>query len=50
MNISEFTEKRRRTYFLEDAAQVLNTDVFHLLKQVKNLKKEIEEMKREMGE
>ncbi len=48
MNINEFMEKRKRTYFLEDAASALNTDVHHILKQVKNLKKEIEEMKSEM--
>ncbi len=50
MNVDEFVETRRRTYYLEDAADVLSTDIYHILKQVRNLKKEIEEMKREMGE
>ena len=49
MNVDEFMEKRKRVYYLEDAARILNTDVFHILKQVKNLKQEISEMKEEMG-
>ena len=50
MNVDEFMKKRRATYYLEDAALVLNTDVYHIVKQVENLKEEIEKMKKEMGE
>ncbi len=50
MNADEFMEKRKRTYYLEDAARVLNTDVYHILKQVKNLKEEISRMKEEIGD
>ncbi len=47
--MDEFMQKRRRTYFLHDSAILLNTDIDHILKQVRNLKAEIEEMRREMN-
>ena len=48
MDNDEFMKNRQKTYYLIEAANVLNTDVYHILKQVKNLKSEIEIMKKEM--
>ncbi len=46
----EFMKKRVRTYYLEDAADRVNSDPDHVLKFVKTLKADIKRMKKEMGE